>query len=436
MAEKKMTVLQLWGMPPVESNVWTGSAKRISTVNDGLIAGLELEIENLPLGQDAYIDIAGRFWSVVEDGSLRPRGAAWEFVSRPATLSVMLGELAVLISKLRLTPANYTDRCSVHVHTNVQDFTQDQLAGLSLVYPVFEEVLFQYVNHYKKLEEQGYCRDTNLYCIPWSSCRMNRRFINNLFSSPDTPVANWQKYTALNLRPIREHGTVEWRHMHGTCDMEKLTTWVNIIGAIMKYAKETPLENIIKTIKVMNDVSTYKAFFEEVLLGTLPYEEQYRALLREGILNAKYSLINFDPNAKPAAKKVSKSRTSELLRTFAEAHDDNEEDDVEVTFHPPQPAGHAEVRAVNTARAFQFNTPPQQPGAPGVEFNWEAWDGQNVGGGLAQAARQFRAAPIAPDNPMNTAAEQIRQAQFLRVQRDAEAIARMPPARRPARNPR
>ena len=297
----KKTVAETWGikMPPVQKSKLTP----FKTSNDSLVCGVELEIENLPSGHGYYVDLAGSFWVVDEDGSLRPRGEAWEFISKPAPMSVMLAEVANLLTNLKVTEEdNYSDRCSVHIHTNVLDFTQGQIASLALIYPVFESVLFRFINHYKKKEDQGYCRDTNLYCIPWSDCRLNKNLVDNMFNSPDS-IRYWQKYTALNLLPIREKGTVEWRHLHGTCDIDKITQWVNMIGAIMAYAKNTSFDDIVKTITILNDVSSYQQFFQDVLQGTLDYTEEYRPLLAEGVVNAKYSLMNWEANKNKPKKK-------------------------------------------------------------------------------------------------------------------------------------
>lgn len=288
------TVAQVFGlrMPTIAKSRLTPKA----TTNDGLLCGIELEIENLPEGHDWYLANAGDFWNVEEDGSLRPRGQAWEFISAPAPMGVVLAETEFLFENIRVTEErNYTDRCSIHLHTNVQDWTQQQVGTLALVYPVFEDVLFQFINHHKKKEEQGYCRDTNLYCIPWNACRHNRNVVEKLFGNPGV-VRDWQKYTALNFLPIMDKGTVEWRHMHGTRDMEKLTMWFNIIGAIMRFSKETPFPEVVATIRALNDVSTYQQFFEQVLRNSLPYTEEYRRLMAEGVLNAKYSLVNWEAN--------------------------------------------------------------------------------------------------------------------------------------------
>jgi hypothetical protein len=299
-------VREVFGNVPPPPAFSTRGVNAIPTTNDDLLCGVELEIENLPEGARYYMETVGDFWNVEEDGSLRPRGQAWEFISVPARLSIALAETQRLFQVLSIDEErNYSDRCSVHIHTNVQDWTQGQLASLAMVYPVFEGALFQFVNHHKKKEEQGYCRDTNLYCIPWSDCRHNRNFVENLFTAPAN-IRNWQKYTALNFLPVLDKGTVEWRHLHGTCDMEKLTIWFNVIGAMMRYCKNTPFDQIVNTIQMMNDVSTYQQFFEEVLMKQLPYNEDYRRLMAEGVINAKYSLINWEVNkSKPKAAKKS-----------------------------------------------------------------------------------------------------------------------------------
>lgn len=357
---------------------YTRGVVGMNTTNDSLLCGIELEIENLRDGMGYYADEAGSFWAVEEDGSLRPRGQAWEFISGAAPMSHVLAETQHLFRRFGIDEErNYSDRCSVHLHTNVQDWTQQQLASLALVYPVFEGALFQFVNHFKKKEEQGYCRDTNLYCIPWSDCRHNRNFVENLFTNPAN-VRNWQKYTALNFLPILDKGTVEWRHLHGTCDMEKITIWFNIIGAMMRYCKNTPFEQIVATIQAMNDVSTYQQFFEEVLMRSLPYNEDYRRLMAEGVINAKYSLINWEAN-KDKPKTTKKSSIQMYL--------DEAVQEGTLGLDIPVPVG--------------------------------GWWGDEV---------QRQNAPINPVNQMNNTAEQIRAAgERIIAQREAARVARPDP---------
>lgn len=313
------TILETYGLTPVK--LTTSKQNPDKCDNDKLVVGLELEIEGLPRGQDHYAKNAGKFWTVVEDGSLRPRGEAWEFVSQPAPLGVMLAELRIFFEKFKFDDANYSDRCSVHVHTNVQDFTLGQLANVALVYPVVEAVLFQFINFYNTKNPRGYSRNTNLYCIPWSDCRLNRNFIEKILNTPEVFTddraarligdgRSWKKYTALNMLPVGEKGTIEWRHMHGTADTDKLFKWLHMIAAIMKYCQNNKFDDIVKQIKVLNDVSTYQQFFTDIFGQTLPYAEEYRGPMAEGVLNAKYSLINWEKNKE---KKKDSKKSDDLL---------------------------------------------------------------------------------------------------------------------------
>lgn len=412
-----VTIGVAWGhKAPTPYRTRLSDVKRV--VNDNILCGVELEIESTGNSAGYYHDHVTEFWNVTEDGSLRPRGESWEFVSRPATIGVALTEMEYFFQKFKFTDErNYSDRTSVHVHTNVQDWTYEQLAGLSLIYPVFESVLFQYVNHYKKREEQGYCRDTNLYCIPWSDCRHNRNFVQK-FLNQASIIRNWQKYTALNFLPIQDKGTVEWRHMHGTADMEKLTTWFNIIGAIMQYCKNTSFDEVVKTIKVLNDVSTYQQFFSAVLLDTLPYDETYRRLMAEGVVNAKYSLINWEAD-KDQPKKDKKT----VSTLGGRAGEWGFLDDV----------GAGDVRVVDNFVQMAAQN-PLNAGTAGIRWNTDAQ--------FVQAIRPGQ--PPARDIPRPDLGQQIQQAQAERIRQEmdrmdqarAELRDRLQQARRPAPAPR
>jgi hypothetical protein len=156
---------------------------------------------------------------------------------------------------------------------------------------VVEDVLFEFVNHYRVADKRGKYRDTNLYCVPWSQCRMNLRMVRSILANVNLQAAGWQKYTALNLKPIRSIGTVEWRHLHGSADTAKITTWLNLIGSIMKYASAKDFEEVAEVVKKLNDNSAYRSFFNDVLGWYLPFEQSYEVALADGVVNAKYSLI-------------------------------------------------------------------------------------------------------------------------------------------------
>lgn len=311
------TVASLLGLKGPE--VYKSKLKATTCTNPDLICGVELEVENAHPDSFEYSDNLSNAWAVERDGSLRGGNTAYEFISRPLPLGTLLPELGEFFRKTKFSAANYSDRCSIHVHTNVTDFTQDMLASLAMVYSVVEDVLFQYINYHDAVTPDGYSRDTNLYCIPWSQCRMNYRLIEKMFQTNQKPFHRWQKYTALNLLPITTQGTVEWRHMHGTADMGKITTWLNIIASIMDYAKKTPLDKVIMTVRSLNDTSAYRQFFLDVLKGHLEYDDKYAPVLSEGVVNAKYSLQDWDKSKiKEAKSAATDDGFSELEARLAE----------------------------------------------------------------------------------------------------------------------
>lgn len=288
------TVTEVFG--PAAPNPWALKIPRpIVCSNPDLIMGMELEIEGCPLSADTYTRLVSKLgWQVTTDNSLRGAnvntagnvvdGNAYEFISRPMRAQTLLYSLEEFFAVTKFEKANYSDRTSVHVHVNCTNLTVDQVSTVALLYTVVEEILFGFV---------GENRENNIYCIPWTQCRMNHDLVRRMADNATDTVRRWQKYTALNLLPLAEHGTVEFRHMDGTSDIKKLTTWVNLIGSIFAYATATELTALIEEIKTLNSTSEYESFFHRVLGDSLPYDDQYRSQLEAGILTAKYGLVNW-----------------------------------------------------------------------------------------------------------------------------------------------
>ena len=287
-----MNVIDVWGIKPPKVYPLKGSMG--GCIYPSLIIGLELETEGLSHHIDYESLVKKIGFDAHADGSLR--GNSTEFISKPMESSVALGALLKFFELTKFTEENYSDRCSIHVHVNCTDMNMEQLSAVALLYTVLEEILFEFV---------GGSRDSNIYCIPWNQCRNHLDLVNDFLLNPNVALKRWSKYTALNLLPLSSQGTIEFRQMHGTADMKKITTWINLIGAIFRYAKNTPLEDLVQEIRGLNTVSTYEMFFTKVLYGQLPYNEVYQAKLEEGIIFAKYSLIKHSKTGKkPEPKEI------------------------------------------------------------------------------------------------------------------------------------
>jgi len=291
-----MNISEVFGVSPPKVAAYTGTAVT-TAINPDLVIGLELETENCQIHSGTfYAKLCGPLNIMVEhDGSLR--GVAYEFITAPMRSQDAIGCLGEFFNKSKFIDDNYSDRCSVHVHVNCTDMTLEQITNVALLYTTIEEILFEFV---------GGNRDTNIFCIPWNQCRQHFDLVHRFLNDTSYTLRNWNKYTALNLIPLSSQGTIEFRQLHGTSDMAKITTWINIIGAIFAYAKSVQLNTLIARIKELNTSSFYEMFFNDVLGGQLPYNEVYSRKLEEGIIFAKYSLMSYKEGTVAAPRVIKK----------------------------------------------------------------------------------------------------------------------------------
>jgi hypothetical protein len=129
----------------------------------------------------------------------------------------------------------------------------NQLLNFIYVYLVFERAFFEFV---------GQDRLDNIFCSPLQESDVQIG-LQHLIQYRNFDF-DWSKYTALNIRPITQKGTVEFRHMHGTLDRKKLMQWINLILCLKKYALRQDSENVLNRIINLNTNSEYRMFAEEV----------------------------------------------------------------------------------------------------------------------------------------------------------------------------
>jgi hypothetical protein len=245
-----------------------------------LMYGVELEIENLnPEVSKGDFCVAGTVFH--EDGSLRNNGG--EYVTKPMKLRELQYVLNQFFRKNQFNEDNYSERCSVHVHANVGDMEWEQVKTLILVYQVFERSLFSFI---------GGERDKNIFCVPLYDTQLTQNLIDRKGSDVAGKWKSWEKYTALNLLPIFSQTTIEFRHMGGTCDLNRIMLWCNIIGCLFAFAKRESFEEASKYFLSLNTTSAYKEAVFRVfgewsyVLLSLPTHEQD---MEDGVLTAKYA---------------------------------------------------------------------------------------------------------------------------------------------------
>lgn len=281
--------------PPKPYN--NSKAPLLNCAYPSLLYGVELEIENV-----GDWELPG--FKLVEDGSLRNGGM--EYVSQPMTYSVMIHQLTTFFNKYSpqtignfedgfAENSNYSDRTSIHFHTNVYDLTFQQLANICMLYEVFERLLFNFIGNH---------RNKNIFCVPWYETQLSYNIVNDLYNSTtqdvgDYVVRRWQKYTALNLLPVRDKCSIEWRHLYGTSDMKVIVPWMRMINFIYAFATQNEHEKLKDTIINLNSNSRYETLLSEVFqdVSDCLRTGNYTAELEKGVLDMKYTLM--EPKKKP-----------------------------------------------------------------------------------------------------------------------------------------
>lgn len=222
------TIREVFGLNVVKPSMGTnvvrhpGIAESVANIkipSEELI-GIEVEVENITFDTRNILNT----WQVTEDGSLRNSGV--EFITRPIPAFVAPAALQYLLKTFLNNDCSFSQRTSVHVHLNAQDMDMTQVSYITALYMVFEPFLYNFV---------GRGRRRNIYCVPLADTRLPRHQYEN-------GLRGWSKYTGLNLLPLGDHGTLEFRHMHGTTDVHKLCTWIDIITRLKAYVMKTSPE--------------------------------------------------------------------------------------------------------------------------------------------------------------------------------------------------
>lgn len=209
--------------------------------------GVEVETENVRVWHGDH----SPYWKMTEDGSLRNSGR--EFVSIPIKAYRVENALKTLFERQINEDIDFSERTSIHIHMNVRTLTLEQLKAMVLLYLLFEKCLFRYV------DKERY---NNIFCVPLVETDFGRHLLT-LFHENRLSI-QWTKYTALNLLPIFEKGTIEFRHLHGTKNIEEIIGWINLILCLKKMALRNEPKVIWEKIETLNTLSQYHAFASEV----------------------------------------------------------------------------------------------------------------------------------------------------------------------------
>lgn len=189
--------------------------------------GIEIEVEgsNLPTPE--------KFWRREADGSLRGEESAEYVFSRPRTLKEAREALDYLAQCYidNESVIDDTVRAGVHVHVNCQDLTMVELYNFMTLFFVFENVLTKFCGEYR----QG-----NLFCL--RACDADRILHVIRAAAKDRKFRQWfhhdnNRYAAMNIKALGDYGSLEFRAMRSTSDMDIIYIWAKILYDLREKAK-------------------------------------------------------------------------------------------------------------------------------------------------------------------------------------------------------
>lgn len=194
------------------------------------VVGIEIEVE----GKKLPVEKIPSQWRYEKDGSLRGEENAEYVLAHPIQFNEVDQALEDLWNLFRMKGSHLdeSNRTSVHVHLNVQDFHLNRLTSLMAMYFVLEEVLTEWCGEH---------RVGNLFCLRAKDApaiiTQIRRFVA---SNMQTPLKDHHHYAGLNTNAIHKFGSLEFRALRGVSDPDVIRQWVGILQRLYELSAEYP----------------------------------------------------------------------------------------------------------------------------------------------------------------------------------------------------
>jgi hypothetical protein len=179
--------------------------------------GIEIEVEKMPARPPDF-----KRWTVDNNEGSLINGL--EYVSDPVwgtAITDALNEIGQYFEEHR---PYVSFRCSVHIHVNVLDMAIPNLKRLLELGVIYEPSFF-------RLHDT---RRDNIFCVPTaSSYKIQQGLAAVMKHLGNGAVADGgyipSKYAAININNLGSLGTIEYRHMAGSINMQEISDWIDIL---------------------------------------------------------------------------------------------------------------------------------------------------------------------------------------------------------------
>lgn len=203
---------------------WFNLPRKFKTDGD---VGIEIEVEGERLPK------LDKYWKNEQDGSLRGPENIEYVLDRPMSLKDARIALKYLSVQYNKNDAVIHDsvRAGVHVHINVQDLNIIELYNFMTLYIILEEVLVKHCGQY---------REGNLFCLRTCDADYLLAQLQNAATDKNfrALVTDQLRYASMNVKALGTYGSLEFRAMRGTRDLELIYNWAAVLLNLREVAKQ------------------------------------------------------------------------------------------------------------------------------------------------------------------------------------------------------
>ena len=192
--------------------------------------GLEIECE----GNSFRKDDLHKPWTYHKDGSLRGKDNAEYVFATPQMFRDVPRYVDSLWSMFKKdgTILDDSNRTSVHVHLNVQEFYLNRLASLMALWIILEEPLAEWCGDH---------RVGNLFCLRAKDAPAVVNTIARFIASDmGAALSDSLHYSGMNPQAIVKLGSLEFRTLRGATEPGVIKQWVSILERLYHLSADYP----------------------------------------------------------------------------------------------------------------------------------------------------------------------------------------------------
>jgi hypothetical protein len=193
--------------------------------------GIEIELEgkNLP-----HEDLTPSPWGYHVDHSLRGEDNGEYVLNKPIEFDDVPKALATLWKTFDKCKSSFDDsnRTSVHVHLNCQEFHLNRLTAFLALWYALEEPLTEFCGEH---------RVGNLFCLRAVDAPAIITHLRTFIREDGSyPLNEMLHYAGMNPNALHKFGSLEVRTLKGCISPEPIETWISILERLYKLSADFP----------------------------------------------------------------------------------------------------------------------------------------------------------------------------------------------------